>query len=116
MLIRIKIFLFGLILLLGCSEKQLSKLSNDATILAFGDSLTQGVGVKANQSYPTVLAGLTNLQVINSGVSGEVTGEGLIRLQQVLETQQPDLIILLEGGNDILRNHPSSQIKIILPE
>jgi len=111
MLIRIQIIFLALVLLFGCSENQLPKLYDDATILAFGDSLTMGVGVKSDQSYPSILSELTNLQVINSGISGEVTSEGLIRLQKILETQQPDLIILLEGGNDILRNHSFSEIK-----
>jgi len=111
MLVRIQLVLVCLILLFGCGKNQLPKLADDATILAFGDSLTQGVGVKVDQSYPTILAELTNLQVINSGISGEVTTDGLVRLQKVLETQQPDLIILLEGGNDILRNHSPSQVK-----
>ena len=42
--------------------------------------------------------------VVNAGVSGEVTSAGLKRFGDVLDKHNPHLVILLEGGNDILRN------------
>jgi len=107
---------FLLLLLSSCSDKRLQPLPADSVILAFGDSLTFGVGTKPEFSYPSQLAQLTGLQVINAGVSGEITDDGLIRLRKELETLQPDLIILLEGGNDILRNIPFDEIKSNLSE
>ena len=62
-------------------------------------------------SYPSVLAGLSGFEVVNAGISGETTGEGLKRLPQVLDEYSPSLLILLEGGNDILRNKPYDQIE-----
>ncbi|GAA3919285.1 GDSL-type esterase/lipase family protein [Litoribacillus peritrichatus] len=104
-------FIFVLVLV-GCSDtKQLSPLSTDDTILAFGDSLTYGVGAKNGKTYPEVLSELTGIQVINAGVSGETTSKGILRFSDVLDEHQPQLIILLEGGNDVLRNHPPSQTK-----
>ena len=41
---------------------------------------------------------------MNAGISGEVTADGLRRLPEVIAAEAPDLMILLEGGNDILRN------------
>jgi acyl-CoA thioesterase-1 len=99
------------LLISSCGSDKLQPLPSDAIILAFGDSLTYGVGVKPEFSYPTQLAQLTGLQVINAGVSGEVTTDGLLRLEKKLSTLQPDLIILLEGGNDILRNQSFKSIK-----
>ena len=99
------------LLLTSCSDEKLQPIASDGIILAFGDSLTYGVGVKPEFSYPNQLAHLTGLQVINAGVSGEVTSDGLLRLEKNLETLQPDLILLLEGGNDILRNKPFDEIK-----
>ncbi len=100
-----------LLILAGCSDQQLPKLNQGETILAFGDSLTAGVGVKLEDSYPTVLANLTNFEVINAGVSGETTREGVERFNALVDEHYPSLIILLEGGNDILRNFPESETK-----
>lgn len=99
------------VVLNGCSNSPLFYLDSDSEILAFGDSLTAGVGVKINQSYPSQLAKRISMRVINAGVSGEVTSDGLIRFRKLLDNSNPDLIILLEGGNDILRNLPLSQTK-----
>lgn len=108
--------LFALCILLlflqGCSESpQLTRISTEATILAFGDSLTAGVGTKKQHSYPSVLAKLSGRKVVNAGISGEMTKEGLARLANVIDENNPSLMILLEGGNDILRNHNLQQTK-----
>lgn len=88
----------------GCSSPELEPLNASSRILAFGDSLTLGVGTTKERSYPAVLSQLTGLDVINSGVSGEITDEGLLRFEQELEQAQPSLVIIMEGGNDILQN------------
>lgn len=91
-------------LLAGCSDEiALPKLSSDAVILAFGDSLTHGNGATTEQSYPAVLEKLSNRKVINAGVSGEESGPGLKRLPGLLEQHKPQLMILCHGGNDFLR-------------
>ena len=100
-----------LMLLTACSGPKLGALTADAVILAFGDSLTSGVGARKNKNYPAVLAQLTGLQVINAGIAGETTAQGLERLSQVLDQSSPDLVILIEGGNDILRGLNLAQAK-----
>ena len=84
-------------------DVKVARLPVGATVLAFGDSLTSGVGVSKTESYPSVLARMTGLNVINAGVSGELTQEGLGRLPALLDEISPNLLILAEGGNDILR-------------
>lgn len=97
--------------LFGCNGPELQPIPKNGTILAFGDSLTLGVGTTSENSYPAVLAELTGLEVINAGVSGETTDEGAIRLSEELDSFSPDLIIILEGGNDFLHNRDPSTIK-----
>lgn len=93
-----------LALLAGCGGDRLPALGNDSHILAFGDSLTEGKGVSRSASYPAVLQQLSGRTVINAGISGEVSADGLPRLQALLDEQSWDLLILMHGGNDILRN------------
>ena len=94
----------ALLLLVGCdSGPELRPLSRHGVILAFGDSLTHGTGVDRNHSYPSVLARLTGLNVINDGIPGEVTRLGLERLPKSLASYRPDLVVLVHGGNDTLR-------------
>ncbi len=97
--------LLCLMFLQACSEStSLVPVPEDGVILAFGDSLTVGVGTSHENSYPVVLAQLTGRNVISAGVSGEETTQGLARLPMVMDEVKPNLLLLLEGGNDILRN------------
>jgi len=110
-----KIFMVCFIIFLSaCSEsdieKNFSPLSDDSLILAFGDSLTYGTGTGGETSYPAVLQQLTGLTVINEGIPGELSREGLQRLPGVLNEYQPQLVILIHGGNDILRNLSRQQM------
>ncbi len=78
------------------------------TVLALGDSLTEGLGVANEDNYPAQLQaslqqmGYKNVEVINSGLSGE-TSTGLVnRIDWVLQTK-PDITILTIGANDAIR-------------
>lgn len=78
------------------------------TILALGDSLTEGLGVEKDNNYPAQLQdrlqemGYKNATVVNSGLSGE-TSTGLVnRLDWVTQTN-PDITILTIGANDAIR-------------
>lgn len=97
----------------GCnhSSPALSRLADDAVILAFGDSLTYGTGATADHDYPSVLAQLSGREVINEGVPGEISAEGRQRLPALLDEYRPNLLILIHGGNDILRQLPAEQTR-----
>jgi len=83
----------------------------EITVLAFGDSLTAGYGLKTEDGFTHQLEQkLKNhgiqVNVINAGLSGDTTSGGLSRLEWVLASAnggQPDLVILELGGNDALR-------------
>ena len=103
-----EIFLYILLLsihfLCSCDQNQrLPILSEDAVILAFGDSLTYGTGAKSSESYPVILEQLAKRKVINAGVPGELSTQGLERLPDVINKHHPDLLILCHAGNDILQ-------------
>ena len=95
--------LIGLVLLACSPGARLPPLPADGVILAFGDSITHGVGATPGESYPAVLERLVGHKVVNAGVPGEVTAAGLERLPRVLAQEKPSLLILCHGGNDLLQ-------------
>lgn len=89
----------------SCSDDPaLQPLAANATVLAFGDSLTYGTGTSRNKAYPAVLEALINRKVVNAGVPGEISEKGLTRLSGLIRQHRPALIIICHGGNDILRH------------
>lgn len=84
--------------------------STRPTIVAFGDSLTAGFGADPGASYPDFLqrdllqAGI-GWRVVNAGVSGNTTSDGLDRVSEVL-ANKPRIVIVEFGGNDGLRGLP----------
>jgi acyl-CoA thioesterase-1 len=82
---------------------QLPRVNPGDVIVAFGDSLTHGNGTSEDHAYPAVLGQMIGRTVINAGVPGETTAEGLARLPEVLAQEQPKLVLLCLGGNDMLR-------------
>ena len=83
---------------------------NRPLIVCFGDSLTAGYGTDSGQSYPDYLqADLDqlgyNYRVVNQGVSGNTTKDGVERLPEVLALN-PAVVVIEFGGNDGLRGLP----------
>lgn len=75
--------------------------SRGATIVAFGDSLTAGYGAEPGEDYPTRLAAMTNVPIVNAGKSGDTTESALARIDEVI-ANNPRIVIVGLGGNDFL--------------
>jgi len=119
------VVLLILLLLHGCGEE--SPTNNETrsekkpekkiegTIVAVGDSLTEGLGVEEELAYPAVLEEKLReqgyrYQVVNAGLSGETSSGTLSRIKWVL-TLKPDIVILVTGANDGFRGIDPGLIK-----
>jgi acyl-CoA thioesterase-1 len=85
-----------------------------------GDSLTAGLGLDPQDAYPAVLQRKLrdhgySLEVVNAGVSGDTSADGLRRLDWALDGNVEVLIVAL-GANDGLRGLPPSQMKTNLQQ
>lgn len=95
----------------GCHDApKFSPLPNGAKVVALGDSLTFGYGVDKSKSYPAVLAKKTGWNIINMGVNGDTTADVLARMNEVF-AQNPKLVLLGIGGNDVLRRVNAGQTR-----
>lgn len=77
--------------------------------VAFGDSLTEGSGASAGADYPAQLSAQLGIPILNRGVSGETSADGLRRLPAI-EELNPRVVLLCFGGNDVLQKVPRGQM------
>ena len=118
--IKITVY-FSFLALLACGSEpapenaiiqENTNVQPSITILALGDSLTEGLGVAKDKNYPALLEqklhqkGHKNIKVVNSGLSGETSSGLKARIDWVLQTQ-PDITILTIGANDAMRGLPT---------
>ena len=94
--------------------------AEERVIVAFGDSLTAGLGVPAEQAYPAVLAAKLKAEgypyrVANAGVSGDTTAGGLRRLDWALRLA-PEIVIVELGTNDALRGQDLATVRANLDQ
>jgi acyl-CoA thioesterase-1 len=90
------------------SSEVVEKKEERDNIIFFGNSLTAGYGVEAEEAFPGLIQKrLDSLDydynVINAGVSGETTASGLSRVEWVVKRQPVEIFVLELGGNDGLR-------------
>jgi acyl-CoA thioesterase-1 len=94
--------------------------SEKPRIVFLGDSLTAGLGLSADEAYPSLLQrrldrnGL-DYDVVNAGVSGDTSAGGLSRLDWALDGDVQVLVVAL-GGNDGLRGLPPEELQKNLAE
>ncbi|MGM0772742.1 MAG: arylesterase [Pseudomonadota bacterium] len=91
--------------------------ASQSTLMIYGDSLSAAYGVQTEEAWVALLRerldkeGLDQWQVVNASISGETTDGGLRRLPDLLDKNQPDIVILELGGNDGLRGFPPDVIR-----
>jgi acyl-CoA thioesterase-1 len=92
-------------------------LAGQQTLLVLGDSLSAAYGVASETAWVQLLRdrlhgnGLSNWNVVNASISGETTDGGARRLPELLEKNNPSVVIIELGGNDGLRGFPPGVIK-----
>jgi len=95
------------LLLVGCAKREIKNIDAKGTdIVCFGDSITFGYGAQPGEDYPTALAKMIDLPVINSGIDGDTSSEALKRLKSDILDRNPRLVIIEFSGNDFLRKIP----------
>jgi len=101
------------ILCLSCSIyfSSWAAAEDNLTLLVYGDSLSTSYGIEQEQGWVNLLriqllSEKLAVDVVNGSVSGETTTGGLERLPAMLDSYQPELLILGLGGNDGLRGLP----------
>ncbi|MBI4842023.1 MAG: arylesterase [candidate division NC10 bacterium] len=75
-------------------------------VVFFGDSITQGHGVRAEESFPSLVARDLGIPMVNAGVAGDTTAAGLARIERDVLPLHPRLTLVEFGGNDFLRRVP----------
>jgi acyl-CoA thioesterase-1 len=104
----------AIVLLPGCSKRQESAQAQ-CTVVAFGDSLTSGMGESARKPYTTFLAsdirtaGLS-CAVVNEGIPGQTAAVATNRVEEIIALH-PSLVIVELGGNDALQRREVTQIE-----
>ncbi|MDR2716803.1 MAG: GDSL-type esterase/lipase family protein [Treponema sp.] len=87
------------------------------TIVCLGDSLTSGAGVTVagkddkSKAWPAFLQNKVNIPVINAGVDGNTTAQGLARVKKDVLSKNPRIVIIVLGTNDYFQKVPLARTK-----
>lgn len=109
-----KTLLVLLFVLLAACDNAVPKgviIPQGATVLILGDSLSYGTGANAGEDYPSLLEKSTGWKVVNEGIPGDTSSQGLARLPNLLEEYKPQLLVIELGGNDLLDKMPVSELE-----
>ena len=109
------VILVGFLFVRSGEEKIITNYpSQGQDIIAYGDSLVEGVGASGPQSnLVSLLSSKIGQPIVNLGVSGNTTEDGFARLYE-LDKYNPKIVLLLLGGNDHLRKVPIEETFINL--
>jgi len=94
--------------------------ARERVVVAFGDSLTAGLGVPVTQAYPAQLEARLRAEgypyrVVNAGVSGDTTAGGLRRVDWALRLE-PEVVVLELGVNDAFRGQDLGAVRANLDQ
>jgi lysophospholipase L1-like esterase len=89
--------------------------SDGVNIVAFGDSLIEGVGASRGNDFVSILSRQIDEPIVNLGRSGDTTRDALVRIDDVLE-QDPKVVLVLLGGNDYLQQIPEAETFVNLEQ
>ncbi len=95
--------------LMACHHDKQAVIPAGVIVLVLGDSISHGTGAEKGEDYPTLLAARTGWNIVNAGVPGDTTADGLARLPDLLEEHAPRLVLVELGGNDFLQQVPPAQ-------
>jgi len=110
--------LLGIILIIGLilfalflrSDSEITNYPapSSGKIVAFGDSLVEGVGASEGNDFVSVLSRKINEPIVNLGNAGDTTEDAVARIDEVID-QNPKIVLLLFGGNDYLKRVPPAE-------
>ncbi len=109
--------LFLLLMACGGTPPPQFQLPPDGTVLAIGDSITRGYGADGHgyaEQLQVLLqgsAGRERVSVLNLGIDGERSAGLLERLDEVLVSHRPSVVLITSGGNDLLRRVDAEEIR-----
>ena len=99
-----------LIFISSCQTRQIANIDSQGTnIICFGDSLTFGHNVDAQDNYPSLLSNMLARPTINAGRGGDTVAAALKRLEKDVLENDPLLVIVILGANDFLQGIPKQE-------
>jgi len=108
------LLIISVLLMVFIFVKKISASKNTPTLVCLGNSLTAGYGAdipgvdNREKSYPAYLQNRITIPVVNAGVSGNTTAQGLSRIRKDVLSKNPQIVIIELGGNDLLQGIPLS--------
>ena len=99
------------VLLASCSSPTEAPVAHGSTVVVLGDSISAGYGLTPEQSWVAHLGTASGWRMVNGGVSGDTSAQGLARLPALLEEHRPAVVLILLGGNDFLRKQSLTELR-----
>ncbi len=83
-------------------QKNVSTITKPIVFL--GNSITAGQGARPGEDFPSLIGKELNVPIINAGVSGNTTGDALLRINEDVISRNPSIVVVELGGNDLLEH------------